>query len=65
LQAEIAYAESLSAAEYLRNRYGISEITRMLQSIGSGVPPEAALTNSTGMDYDTLEQRIGEQMAQQ
>lgn len=65
LQAEVAYAESLSAAEYLRDRYGMNEIVRMLQSIGSGVAPEAALTNSTGMDYDVLEQRIGEQLARQ
>jgi len=63
VQAEIAYAESLSATEYLRDRYGIFEITRILQSIGSGVEPETALTNSTGMDYSTLAQRIGEQMA--
>jgi hypothetical protein len=41
------------------------EIRRMLQSIGSGVEPETALTNSTGMDYATLAQRIGEQMAKQ
>ena len=65
LQAEIAYAESLSATEYLRDRYGMFEIRRMVQSIGSGVEPETALTNSTGMDYATLAQRIGEQMAKQ
>jgi tetratricopeptide (TPR) repeat protein len=63
MQAEIAYAESLAATEYLRDRYGMFEITRMLQSIASGVGPETALTNSTGMDYDTLAQRIGEKMA--
>jgi hypothetical protein len=65
LQAEVAYAESLSATEYLQGRYGMSEIVRMLQSIGSGVEPETALTNSTGMDYSVLAQRIGEQMAKQ
>jgi hypothetical protein len=65
LQAEIAYAESLSAVEYLQGRYGMTEITRMLQSIGSGVDPETAFTNSTGMDYSVLEQRIGEQLAKQ
>ena len=63
VQAEIAYAESLAATEYLRDRYGMFEITRMLQSVASGVEPETALTNSTGMDYATLAQRIGEQMA--
>jgi Tfp pilus assembly protein PilF len=60
LQAEVAYAESLAAAEYLRERYGMNEIVRMLESIGSGVPAEIALKNSTGMDYDILQQRIGE-----
>lgn len=63
MQAEVAYAESLAATEYLRDRYGMFEITRMLQSMASGVEPERALTNSTGMDYDALAQRIGEQMA--
>jgi len=29
------------------------------------VAPETALTNSTGMDYDVLEQRIGEQLARE
>ena len=65
LQAEMAYAESLSAVEYLQGRYGMSEIVRMLRNIGSGVEPETALTNSTGMDYSVLAQRIGEQMARQ
>lgn len=63
MEAEIAYAESLAATEYLRDRFGMFELTRMLQSIASGVEPERALSNSTGMDYDSLAQRIGEQMA--
>jgi tetratricopeptide (TPR) repeat protein len=65
LQAEFAYAESLAATEYLRERYGIAEILRMLQSVGSGVEAETALTNSTGMDYSALSQRIGEKLAKQ
>ena len=65
VQAEIAYAESLAATEYLRDRYGMYEVRRMLQSIGSGVEPETALTNSTGMDYVRLAERIGEQMSKQ
>jgi len=64
IQAEVAYAESLSATEYLRDRYGIGEIVRMLKSIGSGVGSEEALQHSTGMDYSTLEQRIGEHLAE-
>ena len=63
LQAEVAYAESLSAVEFLRDRYGMGEMVRMLQSIGSGVEPEEALKHSTGLDYSGLEQRIGEHLA--
>ena len=63
VQAEVAYAESLAAVEYLRDRYGMNEMVRMLQSIGSGVPPETALQNSTGLDYSTLQERIGEHFA--
>lgn len=64
MQAQVAYAESLSATEYLRDRYGMGEIVRMLKSIGSGVGSEEALQHSTGMDYSTLEQRIGQHLAE-
>ena len=49
--------------EYLRERYGMSEVLRMLRNIGSGVEPELALRQSTGMDYSAFEQRIGEYLA--
>jgi len=63
LQAQVAYAESLSGVEYLRNRYGMAEVLRMLRNIGSGVEPELALRQSTGMDYSVFQQRIGEYLA--
>ena len=63
LQAQVAYAESLSAVEYLRDRYGMGEIVRMLRNIGTGVEPEIALRQSTGMDYSAFQQRIGETLA--
>jgi tetratricopeptide (TPR) repeat protein len=63
LQAEIAYAESLSAVEYLRSRYGMSEIVRMLQNIASGADTEQALQRSTGLDYSVLQDRIGDYLA--
>ena len=63
LQANVAYAESLAAVEYLRERYGMGEVLRMLESIGSGEPSEQALRNSTGMDYSDLERRVGEYLA--
>jgi tetratricopeptide (TPR) repeat protein len=63
LQAQVAYAESLAGVEYLRDRYGMSEVVRMAHNIGSGVEPELALRQSTGMDYSVLQQRIGEYLA--
>jgi tetratricopeptide (TPR) repeat protein len=63
LQAQVAYAESLAAVEYLRGRYGMGEIVRMLESIGSGIEPETALLNSTGMDYSVLQERIGQTLS--
>jgi tetratricopeptide (TPR) repeat protein len=63
LQAQVAYAESLSGVEYLRERYGMNEIVKMLRNIGSGTEPELALRQSTGMDYSGFQQRIGEYLA--
>jgi len=60
MQAQVAYAESLSGVEYLRDRYGMGEVLRMLRNIGSGAEPEMALRQSTGMDYSAFAQRVGE-----
>jgi tetratricopeptide (TPR) repeat protein len=65
VQAQVAYAESLSGVEYLRERYGMGEVVRMLRNIGSGTAPELALRQSTGMDYSAFEQRVGEYLAKQ
>jgi tetratricopeptide (TPR) repeat protein len=62
-QAEVAYAESLSAVEYLGSRYGMAEIVRMLQNIASGSETEQALQRSTGLDYSVLQDRIGDYLA--
>ena len=62
-QAQVAYAESLSGVEYLRERYGMGEVLRMLRNIGSGVEPELALRQRTGMDYSAFAQRVGEYLA--
>ena len=63
LQAEVAYAESLAAVEYLGHRYGLAEITRMIESIGTGESSEQALRHSTGLDYSDLERRLAEYLA--
>ena len=36
VQAQVAYAESLSGVEYLRDRYGMAEVVRMLRNIAAG-----------------------------
>jgi hypothetical protein len=48
LQASVAYAESLSAVEYLRDRYGMGEVLRMLHNIGSGAGAEETLATQHG-----------------
>lgn len=63
VQAEVAYAESLAAVEYLRDRYGMGEVMRMLASIGSGESSERALQNSTGLDYSDLSRHLGEYLS--
>jgi tetratricopeptide (TPR) repeat protein len=63
IQAQVAYAESLSGVEYLRDRYGMGEVLRMLRNIGSGAEPEMALRQRTGMDYSAFGQRVGEYLA--
>jgi hypothetical protein len=42
----------------------MGEVVRMLRNIGSGVEPELALRQSTGMDYVAFEHRVGEYLAQ-
>jgi hypothetical protein len=63
MQADYAYAESLAATEYLRERYGMNEILHMLQSIGTGENPEQALKQSTGFDYTVLQDRLADYLA--
>jgi tetratricopeptide (TPR) repeat protein len=63
IQAQVAYAESLSAVEYLRERFGMNDVLEILRSIGSGSSPEDALHHGTGMDYPTLESKIGAYLA--
>ncbi|HEV3205934.1 MAG TPA: peptidase MA family metallohydrolase [Terriglobales bacterium] len=57
-QAVVAYAESLSALEYLRGRYGMDGILRILRRVGSGEAPQDVLRAVTGSDYPDLERRL-------
>jgi len=54
MEATVAYAESLAAAEYIRDTYGMGEIERLLERLGQGSSTEAALRSTTHGDYRQL-----------
>ena len=53
-EATAAYAESLAATEYIRDAYGMSEITRLLELLSQGSSTEAALRATVHSDYRQL-----------
>ena len=53
-EATTAYAESLAAAEYIRDAYGMSEIARILEHLAQGSSTEAALRATVHSDYRQL-----------
>ena len=57
-QATVAYLESLTVVEYLRMRYGMNDVLRVLRRIGSGESPEAALRAVTRSSYTDLENEL-------
>lgn len=57
-EAQVAYAEALAAAEYIRNRYGMSDVARILQRIGQGDSVETALRYTIHIGYAELEVEI-------
>ncbi len=58
LQASTAYAESLAAAEYIRDAYGMSEIARILELLSEGSSTEAALRATVHSDYRQLQDEM-------
>src|SRR5271157_935090 len=61
-EATAAYAESLAAAEYIRDAYGMSEITRILELLSQGSSIEAALRATVHSDYRQLQDEITRQL---
>jgi hypothetical protein len=61
-EAVVAYAESLSAAEYIRDAYGMSEVTRILGLLSQGSSSEAALRASVHSDYRQLRDEMARQL---
>jgi tetratricopeptide (TPR) repeat protein len=58
-EAVLAYDESLAAAEYIRDTYGMPELESILQKIGDGSSTESALRVTIHEGYSGLEESIG------
>jgi len=56
--AAIAYAESLTAVEYINDTYGMSDVRRLLERIGEGSSTEAALRSTLNVGYGQFEEDI-------
>lgn len=59
-QAQIAYAESLGAVEYIRDTYGLSDVERILERIGEGQSAESALRDTIHTGYEALEDDLAQ-----
>lgn len=58
-EARLAYDESLGAAEYIRDTYGMDDLVRILRRIADGSSTEAALRATIHCDYAGLENETG------
>jgi tetratricopeptide (TPR) repeat protein len=63
LEAGLAYAESLAAAEYINETYGMSEFHRILERLGEGMSIEPALRSTIHSDYARFQIDIGKFLA--
>jgi tetratricopeptide (TPR) repeat protein len=61
-EATVAYAESLAAAEYLRDAYGMSEITTILERLSQGSSTEAVLRATVHSDYRQLRDEMARKL---
>jgi tetratricopeptide (TPR) repeat protein len=58
-QAQLAYMESLATASYIRDRYGMGDIVRILERLGQGESIESALRSTIHCDYRQLQEETG------
>ena len=58
IEATLAYDESLAAVQYIRQRYGMSDLLRILERLGHGESTEAALRTTIHSDYGQLQDEI-------
>jgi hypothetical protein len=57
-EASVAYAEGLAAVEYIRNTYGLGDVSRILQRLGDGQSIESALRSTIHSGYAELESEM-------
>ena len=62
-EATVAYDQSLAAVQYIQETYGMSDVQRILQRIGDGSSPEAALRATVHSGYRELETEVGKFLA--
>ena len=63
LEAAIAYEESLAAAQYIIDTYGMSDLQRVLERLGQGSSIEAAMRATIHSDYGQLEEEVGKYLS--
>jgi len=63
-EARLAYDESLAAAEYMRDTYGMDDLRRILERVAQGNSTEAALRATVHCDYAQLEIEVGKFLQQ-
>jgi hypothetical protein len=57
-EAITAYAESLAAAEYIRDTYGMGDMQRILENLSRGSGTEAAMRGTIHSDYRQLQDEM-------
>jgi len=57
-EANVAYVQSLFAAEYIRDTYGMSDLTGIIKRLGDGQSTESALRSTIHSGYGQLEQEL-------
>jgi hypothetical protein len=65
VEAVLAYDESLAAVLYIRDRYGMSDVLRILERLGHGESTEVALRSTVHCDYRQLKDEIRAELLRQ
>ncbi len=59
-EAVVTYDESLAAAMYIRDTYGVSDIHRLLERTAQGGTFEQAMQDILHVDYGRFERELGD-----